>query len=258
VSDNADVLMQPEGRRRRFPTTRWSQVIAAGSPASPEAHDALAVLCETYWRPVHDFVRCCGRSPDDARDLTQAFFARILEKGDFRHARPERGRFRTFLLTAVRHFLANQAEHDRAAKRGGGHVPLPIEPASPDDRQAFASPVCTETPETIFEERWAFTVLDASMARLAEEYEQSGRQRLFDVLRPRLTGDDDASSVECARALNMTEGAARVALHRMRRQFGQCLREVLAETVEDPSDVNSELDYLLKVISQSRQPAVSV
>jgi RNA polymerase sigma-70 factor (ECF subfamily) len=250
--------MPPDARRRRFPTTRWSQIIAAGTPASPASRAALASLCETYWSPVHDFVRHSARSADDAQDLTQAFFAQVLERGDFRHARPERGRFRTFLLTAVRHFLANQAEHDRAAKRGGGQAHLPIEPASPDEWQAFAPVASTATPETIFEERWAFASLDAAMARLESEYQRTGRQRLFDQLGPCLTGDTDASYADCAKALAMTEGAVRVAVHRMRQHFGRCLRETLAETVDDPADVDSELDYLLKVVSRCRQPAAGV
>jgi RNA polymerase sigma factor (sigma-70 family) len=250
--------MSSDARRRRFPTTRWSRVIAAGSPTSATSRAALAVLCETYWSPVYDFVRHATRSGDDARDLTQAFFAQVLERGDFGHARRELGRFRTFLLTAVRHFLANQAEHDRAAKRGGGHVHVPIEPASPDDWQAFPPVATTATPETIFEERWAFTAIGAAMARLEGEYQRTGRQQLFDHLRPYLTGDADASYAECAKALATTEGAVRVAVHRMRQHFGHCLREALAETVDDPADVDSELEYLLEVVSRCRQPATGV
>lgn len=246
--------MSPAARRRRFPTTRWSQIVAAGTTASPASRAALAALCETYWPAVHDFVRHSIRSRDAAQDLTQAFFTQVLERGDFRHARQERGRFRTFLLTAVCHFLANQAEHDRAAKRGGGHAHATIEPALPDERQAYVPVADADTPETVFEERWAFAVIDASMARLEGTYRRTGRQRLFDQLRPHLTGDSDASYAESAGTLAMTEGAVRVAMHRLRQQFGQCLRETLADTVDDPADVDSELDYLLTIVSRCRQP----
>lgn len=242
--------------RRRFAPTRWSLVVAAGNSSSAEARAALAALCETYWSPVYDFVRHGEPSADDARDLTQAFFARVIEKGDFRNARRELGRFRTFLLTAVSHFLANHAEHDRAAKRGGGQVHVPIDALANsnagEDRQHFSEPASGETPETIYERRWVLTALEAAMTRLERECSQQGRQRLFDQLRPFLTGDD-ASYAACAQALEITEGSVRVALHRLRRQFGQCLCETLAETAEDPAEVDQEFDYLLAVMS--RPPA---
>lgn len=224
--------------------------MAAGATPSPDARAAMAVLCDTYWAPVHEFVRHVTRSGDDARDLTQAFFARVLERGDFRHARPERGRFRAFLLTAVRHFLANQYKHDHAAKRGGGQVHLSIDPDPADERQAAPVLASHGTPETIFEEQWALTVLDTAMARVTQEYEQSGRRALFDTLRPHLTGDDGASYAACAAALDMTEGALRVAVHRLRKSYGRCLRETLADTVADPAEVDAELDYLLKVVAR--------
>ena len=245
--------MPPSERRRYFPTTRWSQVVAAGASDSPAARAALAGLCETYWGPVHRYIRCTCRSDDDARDLTQAFFTRMLERGDFGNARRERGHFRAFLLTAVRHFLANQADYDHAEKRGGGRWPVPIEPASPDDRQPFEPVATTETPETIFEEYWAQTALGAALTRLAAEYKHSGREPLFRRLQPCLTGDSDAEYAESAAALGMTEGAVRVAVHRLRRRFGRCLRQTLADTVNDPADVDAELAYLLKVVSRSRR-----
>ena len=243
--------MALEHGRRRFPTTHWSVVLAAGEQVSPEARSALSALCETYWSPVCAFVRQTGRSSDDAHDLTQAFFARLLEKGDFRNARRDRGRFRTFLLTAVRHFLANQADHDLALKRGGGQIHVPLGPAPGDDARGFVmDPASGETPETIYEQRWALTVLDRAMARLKQECGQAGRGHLFDQLRPFLTGDAGASYEACAHALEMTEAAVRVAVHCLRRQFGQCLRETLAETVNDPADVDSEIEYLLAVVAR--------
>ena len=243
-------------RPRRFPTTRWSQVVAVRASALPEARAALAVLCATYWEPVHKYIRCTGHSDDDARDLTQAFFTQMLERGDIGNAWRKLGRFRTFLLTAVRHFVANQAEYDRAQKRGGGLRPLPIEPASPEDPPPF-EPVAIETPETSFEERWAEAALRAALTRLAGEYRQSGREHVFNVLRPCLTGDANGPYAESAAALGMTDGAIRVAVYRLRRRFGRCLRETLADTVNDPGDVDSELAYLLKIVSRSRHVDLS-
>lgn len=243
--------MPPDAGRRRFATTRWSLVLAAGDVSSADARAAFSALCETYWSPVYDFIRCSGRSPDDARDLTQAFFARVLEKNDLKTARSERGRFRSFLLTAVRHFVSNQGDHDRAAKRGGGQVHVPIGPPAQDGPQAFADPPCGETPETVYERRWASATLAAAMARLGSEYERHGRRKVFDTLRAFLTDDDGAYSAECAKTLGLTEGSIRVALHRMRQRFGKCLRETLAETVDDPADVDKELEFLLAVVSRA-------
>jgi RNA polymerase sigma-70 factor (ECF subfamily) len=244
--------MTPDRGGRRFATTHWSLVLAAGDIGSADSRAAFAALCETYWSPVYDFIRCSGRSPDSARDLTQAFFTRVLEKNDFKSARSERGRFRSFLLTAVRHFLSNQNDHDRAAKRGGGQVHLPIGPPAQDGPQAFADPACEETPETAYERRWASATLAAAMVRLGNEYKRRGRNDIFEALRPFLTDDNGAYSAEQARALGLTEGSIRVALHRMRRRFGQCLRGTLAETVDDPADVDRELEFLLSVVGRAK------
>ena len=242
--------MALERRRRRFPTTRWSVVVAAGDGVSPESRAALSALCEVYWAPVYAFVCRTGRSDDVARDLTQAFFARLLEKRDFRSARRDLGRFRTFLLTAVRHFLANQADHEHALKRGGGRVHLPLDAVAGEAGQAVVDPASGETPETIFERRWALTVLDQAVTRLTEESERAGKGRLFEALRPFLTGDTEASYAACAQALGLSESGVRVAVHRLRRQFGRCLRETLAETVDDPNDIDSEIQYLRRVIAR--------
>jgi len=238
---------------QRFPTTRWSVVRAAGATTSPGSRAALENLCETYWSPVHAFVRRSGRSADEASDLTQAFFARVIEKGDFGNARDTLGRFRTFLLTAVRHFLANQADYDRAAKRGGGQAHLPLDGPTHDDPRRIPEPSSDETPESIFEERWALTVLDAAMERVRHHSEETGDGALFDTLRPFLTGDDGASYADAARTLQKAEGTVRVAVHRLRRRFGQCLRETLADTVDDPADVDAELAYLMDVLGRRRR-----
>ena len=242
--------MALEHRRRRFPTTRWSVVVAAGDSVSPESQAALSALCEAYWAPVYAYVCRTGRSEDVARDLTQAFFTRVLEKRDFRNARSDLGRFRSFLLTAVRYFLANQVDYERSLKRGGGQIHLPLEPVAGGPCQAPADRSSGETPETIYEQRWAQTVLDQAMAKLAQESERAGRGRLFEGLRPFLTGDAEASYASCAQELGMTEGAVRVALHRLRGQFGRHLRQTLAETVSDPGEIDSEIQYLLRVLAR--------
>jgi RNA polymerase sigma-70 factor (ECF subfamily) len=189
--------------------------------------------------------------------LTQAFFARVIEKGDLGNARNELGRFRSFLLTAVRHFLANQIEYDQAAKRGGSQVHVPIGPHSDDDPCCVREPSSAETPETIYEQRWALTVLDAAMARLERDCEADGDGILFRTLRPFLTGDEGTSYAVAAETLAKGEGAVRVAVHRLRRRFARSLRETLADTVDDPADVDAELNYLLDVLAR-RHPASSL
>lgn len=233
---------------QRFATTHWTLVIAAGHAASPDAERALAELCETYWFPVYAFIRRGGRNPDDAKDLTQSFFTRVLEKHYFAEARQDRGKFRSFLLTAVTHFLANEHDWHSAKKRGGGQHLLPLQ--FDDGEQTFLrEPVDTITPERLYERRWSLAVIDAAMQRLRKEYEQSDRAELFGRLQPYLTGEEPASYAELAGELSSTEGALRVAVHRLRRQFASSLRAVVAETVQRPDDVEGELRHLLKAVS---------
>jgi RNA polymerase sigma-70 factor (ECF subfamily) len=207
------------------------------------------VLCELYWGPVYAFIRRSGVSTEDARDLTQAFFTRVLEKGWFAQAEQARGRFRTFLLTAVRHFLANEFDAAHAQKRGGGCAPLPLEFEDAESRYLLelADDV---TPEDIYERRWALTVLEAALARVAAAYADSARQPVWLALRPVLTGEESESYAAKAAALGMSEGALRVAMHRLRQQFSKCLREIVTETVERSEDVDEELRHLLAVLSR--------
>ena len=230
-------------------------MLAAGDPRQSHAQSALAALCEIYWFPVYAFVRRTGCSPDDARDLTQAFFARVIEKGYFAEARQERGRFRAFLLTALRHFLSNERDAANALKRGGGaqHVPLEVDDG---ERRYSLEPVQDETPEHIFERRWALTVLDAGLARVAARYDTPDRQKVLATLKPLLPGRDGDSYADAAESLGLTEGALRVALHRLRRQFAASLRDVIAETVGDSSEVEEELRHLLAAVS--RRPGADV
>jgi DNA-directed RNA polymerase specialized sigma24 family protein len=251
-AQNAATRVTSAADPRRFATTRWSLVLAAADPSSPDARAALATLCETYWRPVYDFIRCTGRSADDARDLTQSFFARVLERGDLGHARRERGKFRSFLLTAVRHFLGNHVEYAHAKKRGGAFVHVPFELPSGDDPAPILELASGDTPESIFEHQWAITTLDTAMSRVRADYHAAGRAAVFEELRPFLTTDPDAEYPSAAAALGLTESGVRTAVHRLRRHFGQALRATLAETVDTPVDIDGELSYLLDILHRPR------
>jgi RNA polymerase sigma-70 factor (ECF subfamily) len=233
--------------RRRLATTQWSLILAAAGPASPQSERAFAALCDIYWFPVYAFIRRKGRSVDDAQDLTQAFFARVLEKGYFKQARQDRGRFRSFLLTAVRHFLANERDAAHAAKRGGRapHVPLELDDG---ERRYLLEPVDGLTPEHVYERRWALTVMNHAMDRLAARYTEPERRDAFAVLRPLLDGGDPGAYAAAAAALDVTEGALRVGLFRLRKSYAALLREVVAETVEHEHDVDRELQHLLEIV----------
>ena len=239
--------MPPEPNRR-FQPTRWTLLFKLKDPG-PEAASALETLCATYWHPVYAFIRRSGRSADDARDLTQAFFARVLEKNYFQDAEQTRGRFRTFLLASVRHFISNERDAELALKRGGGirHVALEVEP---EERRFHREPSENDTPERIYERRWALSALDAAMARLASKYERTARGRLFEELRPLLTGDEPASYAELSARLGASEGALRVAAHRFRKEFASSLRKVIEETVDEPKAVDDELRYLMAIVSR--------
>jgi DNA-directed RNA polymerase specialized sigma24 family protein len=238
----------PPGQRR-FVTTRWSLIVAAGDSAAPESREAIAALCETYWWPVYAFIRRSGKDADSARDLTQGFFARVLEKQYFKDAKRERGRFRSFLLTAVKNFLANEYDFAVAAKRGGGQPHLALEFDDGELRYS-REPADKITPEDLYERQWAHTVLAAAMVRLETGLPKGERRELFLALKPALTGDDLASYATLARRFKTTDGALRVAVHRLRRQFGDALRETIGETVEQPEEVDDELRHLLAVVGR--------
>jgi RNA polymerase sigma-70 factor (ECF subfamily) len=242
--------MSPEQRRNRFSTTRWTLVVRAAGTSAESAH-ALAELCSLYWYPVYSFIRRSGHSSDEAGDLTQAFFTRVLEKHYLRDADPLRGRFRSFLIAALRHFISNERDWHRTAKRGGSipHVPLEIETA---ERRYVLELPDTETPEHIFERQWALAVLDEAMVRLAAKYADLGKAEMFARLRTALTDDTLPSYGSLAQELGTTEGALRVAVHRLRREFGIALRSIIAETVATSADVDDELRHLLTVVSARR------
>ena len=233
---------------RAFATTRWTLILNAADAASPLHDDSLAALCETYWRPVYGFIRRSGRQPDEARDLTQTFFMRLLEKGFFREADRSRGRFRSFLFSSVRHFLANQHDHAVALKRGGGAPMLALE-FDDGERRYSLEPQDPGTPEKSYERGWALAVLDTAMTRLKARYDAGNRGDLFARLVPYLTGDEPGSYAELAAAGGGTPGQLRVAVHRLRQDYGRALRDVIAETVEKPEDVDDELRYLLEIVA---------
>ena len=233
----------------RFHTTHWSVVLAAGNRRSPDSQRALAALCQSYWYPLYAFLRRQGQQPAEAQDLTQAFFARLLEKQYLRAADQQRGRFRTFLLTVFKRFLANQHQYATAQKRGGGQVVLSFEFDSGEQRlQLEPSHECT--PERVFERRWALTLLDRVLEELSQEYARRGKAELFSALQGVLQGDDLGSGYdELGAGLGMTAGAVKVAVYRLRTRYRELLRQEICSTVADEDEVDDELQYLLAALS---------
>ena len=233
-----------------FDTTRWSIIAAARGSDPDAARAALSTLCEAYWYPLYAFIRRWGADPDAARDLTQAFFTSLLERRDIEHVRPERGRFRTFLLASAKHFLLNEAARGRAAKRGGGVAPVPLAFDEAEGRYQF-EPVDEATPETLYERRWALTVLERVLAAVQAKWQQAGRGSEFEVLKASLLGEGPAGGyAAAAQELGSTEGAVKVAVHRLRKTFRTELRAAIAETVSDPDEVDEELKYLERALRQ--------
>ena len=231
---------------RRFDTTRWSLVLAAGRD-STHGHAALATLCENYWWPLYWFVRRRGYTPEDAQDLTQGFLTRFIEKGDVRDARSDRGRFRSFLLSACTHYLQNDAQRTRAEKRGGGQTPFALDFESAEGRYKL-EPVDHRTPEAVFDRRWALALLDRAFQQLRREEADAGRLDAFDVLKPGLLGTSPTGGYDAwARTLNTTEGAVKVAVHRLRKRFQRVLRDEIGATVDD-AEIEDELKYLMNAL----------
>ena len=232
-----------------FATTHWSIVVAAGRSAkggSPESAAALADLCNRYWYPLYIFVRRRVADLDEARDLTQEFFARLLEKNTLALADPERGRFRSFLLTAFKHFLINEWEKSRAQKRGGGRKALAFDFDS-KEAQIALEPQHTWTPERLYERHWALTLLEQVLAQLRREYHKGGKSKLFAQLKVFLVGESAAAShAEAAERLGMTEGAVKVAAHRLRKRYRELLRQEVGQTVANESEIDDEIRALFR------------
>lgn len=231
-----------------FKTTSWSLVLAAAHHTSLDSRPALARLCETYWKPVYAFIRRSGFDRDRSQDLTQGFFTLLLAKNYLGVVDPQRGRFRSFLLTAVKRFLAN--EHDRACalKRGGRTTSLSIDVANAEAWYLAATPA--ENPETLFERRWAFALLARVKARLREEYSSAARARHFEDLVPFLCRDSDGARYEqLAAQMGLSAGALRTLVHRMRKRYRELLREEISETVASPEEIDDEIRFLISVLS---------
>jgi RNA polymerase sigma-70 factor (ECF subfamily) len=241
-------------RTGRFAATRWSVVLAAGRDESPRAAEALEQLCRVYWYPLYAFVRRQGHGPEDAQDLTQAFFTRLIAKRDLAAVDRAKGRFRSFLLAAMRHFLANEWDRARAAKRGGGVHVTSFDAISAEARYA-REPVDPETPERIFERRWALAMLDEVLGRLRDEYESRGQGEQFEALKGMLGGGGgEEGHAATGLRLGMSEGAVKVAAHRLRRRYRDLLRREIATTVASPDDVDDELRHLFAVLSGGECP----
>jgi RNA polymerase sigma factor (sigma-70 family) len=232
----------------RFATTRWSMVVAAGAGEDTGGRAALESLCTSYWYPLYAFERRGGTPAEDARDMVQGFFAELLEKDYLRQADRERGRFRTFLLAAFRHFASKEREKARALKRGGGRKALPLDFEDGESRY-LREPADERTPETVYERRWALTLLDESVDRLRTEHDVAGRSDLFEALRPTLGGEAGEPYAALGARLGMSEGAVKVAVHRLRKRYKEVLRSLIAETVAEPADVDDEIRHLLEVLA---------
>lgn len=237
---------QTQVGREDFPKTSWTLVVAAGDPMHQDCRDALVRLCENYWYPVYAYVRRRGYSEVEAQDLTQDFFVRILEGRYLKRADPNRGRFRSFLLNSCKFFLADQADRARAQKRGAGAI-LPFEVASGEERYRF-EPLDNQTPEHIFERGWALMLLDRAVSRLRDEFTQHGSPGDFEKLKVFLLGQAEVPYADLAREMSAAEGRLKVAVHRLRKRYRVLFMSEIAETVADPAEVNSEIQFLFSVL----------
>ena len=233
----------------QFMTTRWSVVLKAAQTKLAEADEALSTLCKNYWYPLYAFVRRQGYSSHDAQDLTQGFFARFLEKKDFKAADRAKGRFRSFLLASLKHFLANQYDRATAQKRGGKYSFISLDEAAAESRYSL-EPIDQFSAEKIFERRWALTLLENVLDQLRKEFVREGKRELFEELKIFLSGGKDSRSyAEAAHRLNMSEGTIKISVHRMRQRYRKLLRAEIAQTVADPSEIDAELRYLFSAMS---------
>jgi RNA polymerase sigma-70 factor (ECF subfamily) len=242
--------LEPTGNAtdpRRFRSTRWSLVQQAAHGADEDRAAALSDLCTAYWYPLYAFVRSRGFDAEEARDLTQGFFARLLEKNEVGSAHPGSGRFRTFLLTALSHFLANERDRDGAKKRGGGRTILSLDFRSADERY-LVEPAHEETPERAYTRRFALELVDRAVAGLRREYAARGRGASFERLEEFLTTEPRGAVAGAARDLGVSEGAVRVTVHRMRARLREILRREITDTMLDGGSVDEELEELFRAL----------
>jgi RNA polymerase sigma-70 factor (ECF subfamily) len=233
-----------------FCTTHWSVVLAAGRSDSTRARAALEKLCQSYWYPLYAFVRRLGHSPHDSEDLVQSFFAQCLEKNYLGAADQAKGRFRSFLLIALKRFLANEWDKARTRKRGGGAPAISLDAITAEQRYAL-EPAEPLSPDRLFERRWALTLLDNVLSRLREEQRAARKTSEFELLKDSLTGGGRGTPyAELARRLGTSEGAVKVAVHRLRRRYRELLEAEIANTVASPEEIAEERRYLLSVVSK--------
>lgn len=237
-----------EHASRRFPTTSWSLIATAGDDSSRSA-EALSELCTTYWMPVYAFIRRKRYSPEESEDLSQAFFARMLEHGTLLEARRERGRFRSFLLASVTHFLANEWDRSQTRKRGGEYTTLSFDFQSGEETY-HREPYHELTPEALFAQQWATALLARVLGGLGDEYSKKGRSAQFEALKAFLTGDQDRGEYrQVGEQLGMSDAAVRTAVHRLRHRYGELLRQEIGATVVHSEEVDDEIRFLLAALS---------
>jgi RNA polymerase sigma-70 factor (ECF subfamily) len=231
-----------------FTTTHWSVVLKAGA-ATPDAHAAMECLCQTYWYPLYAYARQRGWTADDGKDLTQEFFTRLLQKNQLAHASREKGRFRSFLLASFKNFMVNESDRANAQKRGSGQPTISLDAAAAEGMFSL-EPVSDLTPEKVFEQRWAATLLERAFGRLQNEYTHPKKQALFDSLKPFLTAEATAGDYDLvAQRLQMEPKTVAVAVHRLRKHYRECVRAEVANTVANPADLEDEMRYLFSVLT---------
>ncbi len=231
-----------------FSTTHWSVILAAKGSDLRKSQDALEQLCSTYWYPLYAYTRRCGHNPHDAQDLTQGFFARLFEDNFLERVEADKGKFRSFLLAALNHFMANQRDHAGAAKRGGGRDIISLDAEEPENRYRF-EPLSNLTADVLYERRWAQTVLERALKRLREEFVSDRRTEQFEQLKCFLEGETNSGDyVELARRIGTSPSALAVAVHRLRQRYHELVRAEIAATVADPADVEGEMRHLLAVL----------
>ena len=249
MSDNTPTSSTPPGAGR-FATTHWSVVLTAGRPASSHYQQALGTLCRTYWFPLYAYLRRQGYDSHQAEEYTQAFFARLLAKHGLRLADPKRGKFRSFLLSSLKHFLANERDRARAQKRGGGRKVLSLDFENAESQYAL-EPSHQLSPEKLFERSWALTVLEHTMARLQTESAGTKKRKLFNHLKVYLTAKKSSVPYHnVAAELDMTEGAVKVAVHRLRQRYRELLRDEIAQTVATAEQIDEEIRDLFAALAR--------
>jgi len=249
MAPTCEELTGTRGHNGAFSTTHWSVVLAAGRGDSPGAADALERLCEVYWYPLYVFVRRQGHAPHDAQDLTQEFFARLLERKYLRLADRKRGRFRTFLLTSLKHFLINEWNKANRQKRGGGRLLISLD-AEETETRFRAEPADNWSPDKAFERQWAMVLLDRVLDQLQREFVAAGRGAVFEELKACLTGADNENTyAEIGRRLGMTESNLKVTAHRLKQRYRELLRQEIALTVDGPEAIDQEMRDLFAALS---------